>query len=99
ADAEPMTPIAWENSQVRAPFEHGTAQTMFRRAANRHRWMVTQPGPGSACHFFAGLWHRRWTMRRLNSQLAATILQTERSRRSTPTDEKYHPRPHHRHSA
>src|SRR6516162_9218233 len=99
ADAEPLTPIAWEDSQVRTPSEHGTAQAIFQRAANRHRWTVTGPGPGSACHFSAGLWHRRWAMRRLDSQLAATILRTESSRRPTTTREKCHPRPHHRHSA
>src|SRR6516164_4277652 len=42
---------------------------------------------------------RRSTMAPLDSQLAATILQTESSRRSTTTDEKCHPRPHHRSAA
>jgi hypothetical protein len=63
---------------------------MLQRAAN------TGPRPSSACPFSAGPWRRRSTMAPLDSQPAATILQTESSRRSTTTDEKHHPRPHRR---
>ena len=72
---------------------------ILQRAANRHRRMVTGPALGSACLFSAGLWRRRPTMGPLDSQPAATILQTESSRRSTTTDEKCHPRPRHRSAA
>src|SRR5262249_47199994 len=61
--------------------------------------LITGPGPGSACLFSARLWHRRSAMGPLDSQPAATILQTESSHRSTTTDEKCHPRPHHRSAA
>src|SRR5262245_38378092 len=60
------------------------------------RLMVPGPGP---CLFSASLWHRRSRMAPLDSQPAATILQTESSRRSTTTYEKCHPRPHHRSAA
>jgi hypothetical protein len=68
---------------------------MLQRAAN------TGQGPSSACPLPAGLW-RRPTERPLDFQLAVTILRTEssrRSRRSTTTDEKCHPRPNHRPAA
>src|SRR5262249_53769696 len=99
AGAEPLTLIAWQDSQVGTPSEHRNAQTIFQRAANRRRWTVAARGRGSACFFSAGLWDRRWTMSRLVSHPAATILQTESSRRSTTTDEKCHPRPRHRSAA
>src|SRR6516225_6492124 len=70
--------------------------------STRRRRTVTGPGPGPglfSAGFSAGLWRRRSTMAPLDSQLAATILQTESSRRSTTTDEKCHPRPHHRSAA
>src|SRR5258708_26472415 len=63
---------------------------ILQRAAN------TEPGPSSACLLFVGLWRRRSTIGPLDSQPAATILQTASSRRSTTTDEKCHPPPHHR---
>jgi hypothetical protein len=66
---------------------------ILQRAANRRRWTVMGPEPGSA--FSAGLWRQRSTMAPLDSQPAATILQTENSRRSTTIDEKCHPRQHH----
>jgi hypothetical protein len=62
--------------------------------STRRRWTVRGPGPRLFSEgLFAGLWRRR--LAPLDSQPAATILQTESSRRSTTTDEKYHPRPHH----
>src|SRR5215471_18365019 len=64
--------------------------------STRRRRTVAGPGPGSACLFSARLWLRRSTMGPLDSQPAATILQTESSRRSTTTDEKCHPQPRHR---
>src|SRR6516165_11056789 len=70
--------------------------------STRRRRTVTGPGPGPrlfSAGFSAGLWRRRSTMAPLDFQLAATILQTESSRRSTTTDEKCHPRPHHRSAA
>jgi hypothetical protein len=50
-------------------------------------------GQGRALHvfFLRAFWCRRSTIGPLDSQLAATILQTGSSRRSTTTDEKYHP--------
>jgi hypothetical protein len=66
---------------------------ILQRAANRGL------GLSSACLLSAGSWRRRLTMGPLDSQPAATILQTESSRRSTTTDEKCHPRPHHRPAA
>src|SRR5215831_13481488 len=66
----------------------------------RRRWTVTAPGPRlSSEGLSAGLWRRRSRMAPLDSQPAATILQTESSRRSTTSDEKYHPRPRHRSAA
>src|SRR6516165_6055882 len=66
----------------------------------RRRWTVTGPGPGLFSEgLFADLWRRRSPMAPLDSQPAATILQTESSRRSTTSDEKCHPRPHHRSAA
>ena len=62
----------------------------------RRRWTVT--GPGSRL-FSADLWRRRSPMAPSDSQPAATILQTESSRRSTTTDERCHPRPHLRSAA
>ena len=62
----------------------------------RRRWTVT--GPGSRL-FSADLWRRRSPMAPSDSQPAATILQTESSRRSTTSDERCHPRPHHRSAA
>src|SRR6516165_388369 len=62
----------------------------------RPRWTVT--GPGSRL-FSADLWRRRSPMAPSDSQPAATILQTESSRRSTASDEKCHPRPRHRSAA
>src|SRR5215471_3176615 len=68
--------------------------------STRRRRTVTGPGPGLfSAGFSAGLWRRRSTMALLDSQLAATILQTESSRRSTASDEKCHPRPRHRSAA
>ena len=62
-------------------------------AANRHwHWISVS---GSECLLSAGSWHQYWTVSRLDSQPAATILQTESFRRSTTTDEKCHPRPRH----
>src|ERR1700730_13251544 len=55
AGAEPLTLIAWQDSQVETPSEHRNAQTIFQRVANRRRWRVTASGPGSACLFSAGL--------------------------------------------
>src|SRR5262245_44421125 len=55
--------------------------------------------PLGPCLFSADLWRRRSTMGPLDSQPVATILQTESSRRSTTTDEKFHPRPRHRSAA
>ena len=68
--------------------------------STRRRWTVT--GPGSrlfSAGFSAGLWRRHSTTAPLDSQPAVTILQTESSRRSTTSDEKCHPRPHHRSAA
>src|SRR5262245_54236109 len=64
----------------------------LRRAAN------TGPGPSRACLLPAGLW-RRPPAGPSDFQRAVTILQTESSRRSTATDEKYRPRPPHRSAA
>jgi hypothetical protein len=65
--------------------------------STRRRWAVTGPRP---CVFSeglsVGLSRRRSTMAPLDSQPAETILQTENSHRSTTSDEKCHPRPHHR---
>src|SRR5262249_28902217 len=56
--------------------------------STRRRWTVTGPGPGLFSEgLFAGLWRRRSTMAPLDSQPAATILQTESSRRSPTSDE------------
>ena len=65
---------------------------MVQRGANMG------PRRSSACLLPAGLWHRS-TVGPLDFQLAVTILQTESSRRSTTTDERCHPRPHHRPAA
>src|SRR5215831_12497146 len=62
----------------------------------RRPWTVTGPGPRL---FSGGLWRQHSKIGPLDSQPAATILQTECSRQSTTTDEKYHPRPHHRSAA
>jgi hypothetical protein len=96
AESEPSTLASWD-SQVSKPFENKSAQTISQRTANRHRWTATGPGLGSACSFSVGLWRRRSTVGLLDSQSAATILQTES--RSRATDEKYHPRPYHRSAA
>src|SRR5258708_34660112 len=66
-------------------------------AANRRRHWTSVSG--SECLLSAGSWHQYWTVSRLDFQPAATILQTESSRRSTTTDEKCHPRPRHRSAA
>src|SRR5262249_20704650 len=77
-----------------------------RRSAERRRALellaaspdgctaVTGPGPCLfSAGFSAGPWRRCSTMAPLDSQPAATILQTESSRRSTTSDEKCHPPP------
>src|SRR5262252_7330552 len=83
---------------------NGSAQPSIRTnqwapippAANRRRHWISVSG--SECLLSAGSWHQYWTVSRLDFQPAATILQTESSRRSTTSDEKCHLRPHH-HSA
>src|SRR5262245_20440335 len=61
---------------------------MLQRAAN------TEPKPNPACLPLAGPWPRP-TAGPLDFRLAVMTLQTESSHRSTTTDEKCHPRPHH----
>src|SRR5260370_11240581 len=66
-------------------------------AANlRQHWSSVS---GSECLLSTGSWHQYLPVSRLDFQPAATILQTESSRRSTTTDEKCHPRPRHRSAA
>src|SRR5215831_3733069 len=88
------TPIKLQRAlgwQIRCATPSASAHPSTRR-----RWTVTELGP---CLFSADLWRRRSTLGPSDSQPAATILQTESSRRSTTTDEKCHPRPRHRSAA
>src|SRR5262249_28709190 len=84
--------------QIQQPREVARLSAWARPSTRRRRTSAGR-GPGSACLFSARLWLRRSTMAPLNSQPAATILQTESSRRSTTTDEKCHPQPRHRSAA
>jgi hypothetical protein len=65
---------------------------MVQRAAN------TPSAPSSACPHPARLW-RRPTGRPLDFQRAVTIPRIQSSPRSSKTDGKCHPRPHHRPAA
>src|SRR5262249_24511001 len=65
---------------------------LAHESAQRRR-TVTEP---KLCLFSAGLWCQHSKIGPLDSQPAATILQTQSSHRSTTTDEKCHLRPHHR---
>jgi hypothetical protein len=85
-------PDARLSASAQPPSRPSQRMSTPQRAAN------TEPGLSSGCPHRGGVW-RRPTVSPLDFQLAVTTLQTESSRQSTATDEKCHPRPHHRPAA
>src|SRR5262249_15564934 len=84
------------SGNVRSGGKIGAQPSASAHPPTRRRWTVTGPGPRL---FSEGLWRQHSKIGPSGSQPAATILQTESSRRSTTTDEKCHLRPHHRSAA
>ena len=78
------------SASAQLPIRTTRSMPVLQRAA------CTGKVPSSACLLSPDPWRRCSTMAPLDSQPVATILRTERSRQSTTSDEKCHPRPRHR---